>query len=302
LRKLFFRRADVFYSRDVPTLLALGWFKPRASRVYEAHQKSHTALGRMLERWCLKSAALVVSVTGRLGDALRSSGARRVLVAHDGFRAKRFLDLPDPKAARQALHLPSERFLVGYVGRLHTMSMSKGVDLLIEAMAHAQAGDHPMSLCLVGGPDDMADALRAQWLQCGLPAEDFFSMGQVAPATVPIYLAALDVCTLPFPWTDHFALYASPLKLFEYMASGTAILASDLPAVAEVVRNEESALLVPPGDVASLAKALTRLAAQPELRARLGDAARRVASQYTWRVRAERILREIQESNARRQS
>jgi glycosyltransferase involved in cell wall biosynthesis len=90
--------------------------------------------------------------------------------------------------------------------------------------------------------------------------------------------------------TEHFAHYASPLKLFEYMASGKPILSSDLPAIAEVVRNGESAMLVPPGDVSALAHALKSLYEDPALRERLGAAAKVQSSQYSWLVRAKNIL------------
>jgi glycosyltransferase involved in cell wall biosynthesis len=136
----------------------------------------------------------------------------------------------------------------------------------------------------------MVEALRSRWLGLGLTADRFLSTGQVEPSMVPVCLAAFDICAMPFPWTEHFAYYASPLKLFEYMASGAAILSSDLPSTAEVVRDGESALLVPPGNVEAMAAALRRLYDDPALRERLGAAARQLAPQYSWQARAGRIL------------
>jgi glycosyltransferase involved in cell wall biosynthesis len=282
-----FRQADVYYSRDVLTLLALSLIKPRRTLAYEAHQRARSRLGRLMQRMCVRRVGTVIAVTGALAAALESLAARRVIAAHDGFRAERFAGVPDRATARQALGLPADAFLVGYVGRLHTMQMSKGVDTLVEAIARA---DRAMSICLVGGPAAMADSLRARWLALGLPAASFLSPGEVDPASVPAYLAAFDVCAMPFPWTPHFAYDASPLKLFEYMAVGAAIIASDLPAVAEVVQDGKSALLVPPGDVEALAAALGRLHGDPALRVRLGAAARAEAAHYTWEARARRIL------------
>jgi glycosyltransferase involved in cell wall biosynthesis len=101
---------------------------------------------------------------------------------------------------------------------------------------------------------------------------------------------------MPFPWTEHFAYAASPIKLFEYMASGRAINASDLPALAGVIQDGESALLVPPGDSAALAKAIQRLRDDPALRARLAHCAQeRVFTHYTWDSRARMILRQFKE-------
>jgi glycosyltransferase involved in cell wall biosynthesis len=96
---------------------------------------------------------------------------------------------------------------------------------------------------------------------------------------------------MPFPWTEHFAHYASPLKLFEYMASGRAVIASDLPSTAEIVEDGVNGLLYPPGDVQALAAALKRLHEDAALRERLGKAGREQAlGQFTWKARARRIL------------
>ncbi len=139
------------------------------------------------------------------------------------------------------------------------------------------------------GHCDTVGALREQWVALGLPPERLHTTGQVPPDAVPRALAAMDVGTLPLPWTEHFAYYASPIKLFEYMAAGCVVLASDLPGTAEVVRNGESALLVPPGDAAALAGALRRLIADRDLCERLRAQARRDVEQYAWAARAARI-------------
>jgi glycosyltransferase involved in cell wall biosynthesis len=121
----------------------------------------------------------------------------------------------------------------------------------------------------------------------------FLASGQVPPDRVPLYLSAFDVCAMPHPWTEHFAYYTSPIKLFEYMASKRAIVASDLPGFAEVVTDQESALLVPPEDVNALAEAIRRLRDDPALRARLTDRAYElVMTRYTWQARAE-IIRQF---------
>ena len=287
LSYLLFHPADVYYSRDLLTLLVLSLFKPRRAMVYEVHQLMKSPVGRLLQRWCVRRVGLVVAVTARLADDLAARGAKHAIVAHDGYRLERFADLPDRQTARTRLNLPDGATIVGYVGQLHTMSMGKGIDSLIDAIARA---DRPVSLCLTGGPAAMAETLRSRWLRLGLPADRFLFLGQVEPSVVPVCLAAFDIFAMPFPWTEHFAYYASPLKLFEYMASGGAILSSDLPSTAEVVRDGESALLVPPGNVEAMAAALQRLYDDPALRAQLGAAARQLAPQYSWTARAERIL------------
>jgi glycosyltransferase involved in cell wall biosynthesis len=83
--------------------------------------------------------------------------------------------------------------------------------------------------------------------------------------------------------------YTSPLKLFEYLTLGRPIVASDLPALREILTPGETALLAAPGDPRALATAMSQVAASPELAARLGAAALALAPAYTWDARARRL-------------
>ena len=290
-------RFDVYYTRDLPTVLLLGLLKPRRAIAYEPHRLSRSGIGRRIQALAVRRAGHIFPVTAHLAAELVQQGAdpARVQVSHDGIRRARFASVPDQAAARQQIGWPQDAFIVGYVGRLHTMSMDKGVGTLVQALQQVEGA----SLALVGGPDEMAEALRQQWIAMGLPPERFLYAGQVRPEAVPLHLSAFDVCAMPFPWTTHFAYHASPIKLFEYMASGRPVVASDLPALAEVVQHEETALLVPPGEIDALAAALARLRDDPALRARLAACARElVLAQYTWDARARLILQQINPARA----
>jgi glycosyltransferase involved in cell wall biosynthesis len=290
-----FTRADIFYSRDIFVLLALSLIKTRQALAYEAHSLQQGRIGAWMQRQMVRRVGTVIAITQRLRDDLIARGAdpARTITAHDGVRAARFANLPERSVACQRVGWDESAFIVGYMGRLHTMGMDKGVGLLIEAIQRITANSplEAVSLAIVGGPDEMADALRQQWIAAGLPAERFLYAGQVKPDDVPLYLRAFDVCAMPFPFTEHFAYYASPIKLFEYMAVERPILASDLPSTAEVVTHDHSALLYPPGDAAALATQLKRLIDDADLRARLAAQARAdVFAHYTWDARAKLIL------------
>lgn len=291
--RLFFTQADIVYTRDARMARVVNWIKP-GRVVYEAHQLAVGALGVRNQAAVVRTAQAVISITPRLQTDLQALAGRadeRFMVAHDGVRARRFANLPGIRTARARLGWDEGAFVVGYVGRLHTMKQEKGIGTLIQALA----GVPGASLALVGGPDDMAAAYREQWLDLGLASEQFLYVPHVPPDEVPACMAALDVCTMLLPFTPHFAYHASPLKLFEYMASGRAIVITDLPGWADVVRDEENVLLVPPSDVDALRAALRRLQADHALRQRLGDQARRDAMRYyTWAARARAILDQVQ--------
>ncbi len=293
LMLLLFSRADIYYSRDELLLALLSRIRPSASLAYEAHQFLRSAQGAALQRRVAGRVGSVIAITPRLKAdlvSLRGADPARVIVAHDGFRRRRFPDNLDRVAARRQVGWAQEAFIVGYVGRLRTLGMDKGVGTLVEALAEIDGA----RLALVGGPDEMAAALRERWRELGMPLDRFLYAGHVSPADVPLYLCAFDVCAMPHPPDAQFSFYTSPLKLFEYMAAGRAIVASDLPAWSDVVADGDSALLLPPGDIAAWAAAIKRLKSDRELREQLGERARqRALAHYTWRARAERILAHI---------
>lgn len=298
-----FTAADVVYSRDPLMVVLVGltrWMRPGRRLVYEVHQSADGIFGRRLQRWALRLSDLAAAITGPLRDKLDGlqTGSRSptpIIVAHDGIRRARFEHLPTRDDARQQPGIPPDAFIIGYVGRLKTLGMSKGLDTLIEAISQIDQTDTPsVTLIVVGGPEEMIDGYRAQWADCGLPEDHFRYMGQVSADHVPPYLAACDVLAMPLPYTEHFAHYASPIKLFEYMAagaSGAVMITTDFPAWADVIQHEQHALLFPASDTAAMAEAIQRLRDDPALRQRLSQAAAaRVFKDYTWDARAAKIL------------
>jgi glycosyltransferase involved in cell wall biosynthesis len=113
--------------------------------------------------------------------------------------------------------------------------------------------------------------------------------GQIAPAAVAARLQEADILTLPNPESAISSHATSPLKLFEYMAAGRAIVASNLPSIGEVLVDDVNAVLVTPGDAGALAAGISRLAADPAERQRLASAARDGVAEYSWDRRAERL-------------
>lgn len=295
--RLPFTRADVYYSRDEFLLWLMRFLKPKATLVYEAHLFPESGRGAKLQGAVCRSVGSVIAITPQLRADLiarREADPERAITAHDGIRAGRFAHLPESREARRRIGWDEDAFIVGFVGRLSMIGMDKGLGGLIDAIARVDGA----CLALVGGPADMAAELRRRWLAHGLDEGRFLYAGQVAAADVPLYLAAFDVAVMPHPATPQFARYTSPLKLFEYMAAGKAIAASDLPGWSDVVAHDEHALLIPPDDPTAWTSALRRLRDDPALRLRLGQNARQKAlTQYTWKIRARRVLAHVQNTS-----
>ncbi len=293
LFRLPFVRADIYYSRDEFLLALMSWLKPKSALAYEAHLFPSSGRGAALQRWVCRRVGSVIAITPQLRDDLvkeRSAEPGRSIVAHDGIRRARFEDLPDRETARQQLGWDNETFIVGYVGSLQMIGMEKGVSTLVQAFADVD-GAH---LALVGGSAADGRQLRQEWINLGMPESRFLDVGRAPPQDVPLYLRAFDVCAMPHPATTQFARYTSPLKLFEYMAAGCAIVASDLPGWADVLADGETAILAPPDDIAAWSVAIDSLRRDPELRRRLGTAAQAQAmAHFTWAMRAQKILAHI---------
>jgi glycosyltransferase involved in cell wall biosynthesis len=183
--------------------------------------------------------------------------------------------LPGRRGARQ----------VGYVGHLYP---GKGMETV--AMLARQL--HDMDFHVVGGRDTDI----AAWHGRTADLRNLTYHGHVPGPQVPSYLAAMDVLLAPpLPTTRSAAgrdigRWMSPLKIFEYMASGRPIVASDIPAVREILSDGVNALLAAPLDVDAWAAALQRLE-DPALASRIGARAREdLEARYTWRRRAENII------------
>lgn len=185
--------------------------------------------------------------------------------------------------------LPTTPWLL-YLGSLHPW---KGVDTLVRAMAQVK---QPAELHVVGGNAARIKELRALADEFDVTRRVVFH-GPVEPGRRFEYIHRADICLLPLTDTGLGGRYTSPLKLFEYMAAGKAIVVSDLPSMHQVLTPEQDALLVPTGKPEAFAQAIDRLLVDEGLKTRLGDAAKSRAQNFSWRARSETILRFIAEQS-----
>lgn len=189
-------------------------------------------------------------------------------------------------AARAQLGLPVSGFWVGTVTSLVDY---EGIDVLVDAVALLRSGGHDIR-CAIVGDGVSRPGLVAQVARLGL--QDAVTLpGRVPRQEAAAWHRALDVFVVPRRDVE-VCRTVTPLKPIEAMAAGRPVVASDLPALAEVVTAPQTGLVSVPGDVASLAHTLLRLSADPGLAEQLGANGRRFASTRTWEFQAE-TYREI---------
>lgn len=225
-----------------------------------------------------KRAAAYVAITAALARELGDRFGRRdrVFVVPDGAKGGSTLDLRGDASGAGVI-------VIGYAGHLYPW---KGVDVLVRALALLPTA----RAIIVGGHPAEADYGRIEALTRERGVRDRVVLtGLVPPAQVASALDEATVLVLPNTASAISERYTSPLKLFEYLALGRPIIASDLVAIREILTHDATALLVPPGDERALAAAVARLAGDAALAARLAAAARTLAADYTWDKRAERL-------------
>jgi glycosyltransferase involved in cell wall biosynthesis len=244
----------------IPHLVELNSPLPVEAARYRTLDRPREA--HRLERTVLAGADLVLAVSGPLATYARARGARRVETFPNAVDVQRFTVPSQPSELRCV-----------FLGALRPWH---GIGTIVEAWRLLGREAPPL---LVVGDGSQRAALEA------LGAE---VTGAVPHAQVPALLSTAAIGLAPY--ASDAPGYFSPLKLFEYLASGLAVVAGAIPGVSEVV-GPEHAVLVPPGDPEALAAAVAELAGNQPKRARLGEAGRElVVERHTWDARAQRIL------------
>ena len=240
------------------------------------------------ERLNLDAAAriFVVSDVERRNLEARGVTAEKIVVNPNGVDVERFRPGVGGVEVRRELGLKDDDVVAGFVG---TFGPWHGVEKFAEAIKSIPT-DVPVRFLLVG-----SGSLHTE-VEKQLEGEEntgrVIFTGSVAHERVPALLDACDILVAPHvPLADGSEFFGSPTKVFEYMAMGKAIVASRLGQIGEVLTDQETALLVEPGNVRELAAAIVKLIEKKELRIQIGARAREVAErEFTWKHNAQRVL------------
>lgn len=222
----------------------------------------------------------------------RSTGSEfpegAVQVAPNGVDLDRYANLPTPEQARRRLSL-KEGLTAGFTGHFYK---GRGIGLLFDL-----ARELPwLNFLWVGGTDEAVEEWRAKLnaARCG----NVTLTGFVDNSSLPLYQSAADMLLMPYERAvsassgQDIAEVINPMKMFEYMAAGRAIVTADLPVIREVL-DENRAVFCPPGDPESWRKALEQLSRDPSRREKLGRNARQAVERHTWIARADRAVRDL---------
>ncbi|MFH2001019.1 MAG: glycosyltransferase family 4 protein [Planctomycetota bacterium] len=287
-------RPDFIYERyalgNYAGVLAAHWARlpivlevnsPLAREKNDTGQLHFKWLAETSERNILKWATKIIVVSGVLKEIFVQQGIdpRKLIVIPNGIHAHDYLHR-NGSTSREKYGL-GDSIVIGFIGFFREWHK---LDQVLDLFAD-QLYDLNVKLLMVGdGPvrGELEDKVRALNLH-----DRVIWTGIVEHARIPDALSAMDIALQP-----GVTEYASPLKIFDYMAAGRAIVAPRQKNILELLDDNETGLLYEPGNMKEMGEALRRLVLDPELRERIGRAARNRLEEggFTWDSNAERVL------------
>lgn len=239
-------------------------------------------------RWCerlsYRHATRIVAVTPAIGEWIEKQYAPalgKVVVIENGANTDLFAPREQADCRRELKWHPDARYVL-FVGHL---AHWQGVEHVVRAMPSVIARVPDAHLVVVGeGPERSSLTKLAEELGVG---DHVAFLGSVPYSRVPTYIGGADICVAPkVPLASGY----SPLKLYEYMASGRPVVASRVRGF-EVLERAEAGVLVTPNDAGAFAAALVELLGDPTRRTRMGENGRvEVVENHSWRAVAKRVL------------
>lgn len=292
-------RADFIYERaavygtagvslarrlGVPLLVELN--APLALEQATYRSTAFARLAYEAERHTLSNADRVLSVSSPLRDYViaHGIGPERVHVVPNGVDVSAFSPEPCEPGVRGRWNL-GHGPVVGFVGGLRPWH---GVRVLPELVVRL-ARTHPAVKLVIAGDGPLRHELMAAFRERGVADRVVFT-GLLQHGEIPGLIHAFDIALAPYEQPTHL-FYFSPLKLFEYMACGVAVVAAGIGQIADVVDDGRNGLLYAPGDSDGLVAACERLLADEPLRRELGrSAAATVRLRFTWGRNADTVV------------
>ena len=287
-----FNRQVVFFSHDHVPLWFLSWFGARI--FYDIHHfPDHNIF---YERVLKKSFGLAVQTKWKIEALWKEFGVPKDKIVYwpNGTDVQKFQIRSTKSEARNKLGLPQDKKIIVYTGQLFDW---KGADTMIGAAKLLRDID----FCIVGGGNSPPRPPSLTLREGGERREEVSSLGGELPYSnihftgqrphdeIPLWLRAADVLVLPNTGRQKVSLYyTSPMKMFEYMASGTPIVASDIPSIREIL-NDKNSFLAEADNPKSFAEKINYALEHSESAQKLAIEAQKDVQKYTWLERAKRI-------------
>ena len=245
-----------------------------------------------IELGVFNAADLIVGNAQALKDELVERGIQpdKIVIIPNGVDTDKFTPINDGKTVREQYGLKEEDIVVSFVG---SFGPWHGAEILAQAAVKVVKANPQVKFMFVGNGGGLPNVQNI--IHSNAMDNHVVYTGTVKQNETPNYLAASDILVSPqIPNPDGTPFFGSPTKLFEYMASGKAIVASDLNQIGQILKHNKTALLTTPGNAEEIADCILTLAKDEKLRITLGQNAREeVSEKYTWDIHVQKILESL---------
>lgn len=266
-------------TKSIPSVLEVN--SPLVNEQKRYRQIAHVRTAEKIAQRVFGLATVLIAVSKPIANYIKRFPRVRgeVLVLPNGVNPDRFA-----RKVLPALTASRRTFTVGFVGSIRPWH---GLPILIDAFSIFTQSYPQARLLIVGDGRDKKSLVERLEMR-GLIKKTHFT-GAVPHHEVPGLMASMDVAVAPY--TKQRGFYFSPLKIYEYMAAGLPVVASNIGQIKEIIENGKNGILASPGDSAELALALKMLKRNPDLRKRLGHEAKStIMKSHTWDKKVKQIL------------
>jgi glycosyltransferase involved in cell wall biosynthesis len=273
-----FVKKDIVFGRDQLSLLFISL---HSHVVWESHTGNYNKIAQLILKRC--TSLIVITEGLRKFYIQKGVESKMIFTAPDGVDMKLFDIVISKEESRRKLNLPMDKDVALYAGHLYDW---KGAHIFAEASRFL--AENTLAVFVGGIEKDIKNFIK----QFG-DTPNILILGKKPYNSIPLYLKAADVLVMPnSDKGDISRLYTSPMKLFEYMASGRPIVASDLPSIREIL-NENNSVLVAPDSPQLLAKGIQCILTDNTLREKIQKNSYIESKRYTWSQRAKNIIQFI---------
>ncbi|OAJ93272.1 glycosyltransferase family 4 protein [Vibrio bivalvicida] len=265
-------------SKGIPAILEVNAPLVEEQQKYRGLVDEQAA--RDITQQCFSSASLILAVSEQVADYVDTypQAHDKVKVLPNGVNTERFICSSAERSITDHL------FTFGFVG---TLKPWHGVDRLIEAFAIVHT-HFPNTRLIIIGDGPMRQTLELQVAHLKLESSVEI-VGMVAPSDMAEMYTQMDVGVAPYPSAENF--YFSPLKIYEYMAAGLAVIASDIGQIPQIVTDHKTGLTCSSSSITSLIEAMEFLADNHTMAMIWGKIGQDEAQRYhSWQSRVENIL------------
>jgi glycosyltransferase involved in cell wall biosynthesis len=267
------------------------WYKPKI--IYDVHVEPRVWYEKVFDKLIINRVNLFLVNSKFYKNYYLNQGIsqNKFIILPCGFDKKQFIPKQNKNMIRNKLKLPTEKFIIGFIGRFETFGDEKGIEEMLKAVKNLKQ-KIPISMVAVGGPEKLVKKYRLIAKKYKLSKSQAIIKSQVKPTLVADHIVSFDVACMLYPDTHHYKDKMSPQKAIEYMAMNKPVIATNLPSVKQLLSNE-MAYLVKVGSQGEFEKTIIDIYKNRIRAQKKAKLAYKYVQQFEWIKRQNKIFKKL---------